>query len=67
MWSVNFFDLILVMTNGGPLFSECTSSLFICRQAFEFGLLSKGAAVGFVDSNEFGISIFVYQTIKESR
>ncbi|MDW0267609.1 MAG: sugar ABC transporter permease, partial [Nitrososphaeraceae archaeon] len=48
MWSVNFFDLILVMTNGGPLFSSTTSSLFMYRQAFEFGLLSKGAAVGFL-------------------
>ena len=48
MWSVNFFDLILVMTNGGPLFSSTTSSLFMYRQAFEFGLLSKGAAVGFM-------------------
>lgn len=48
MWSVNFFDLILVMTNGGPLFSSTTSSLFMYRQAFEFGLLSKGATVGFL-------------------
>jgi multiple sugar transport system permease protein len=47
-WSVNFFDLILVMTNGGPLFSSTTSSLFMYRQAFEFGLLSKGAAAGFL-------------------
>jgi multiple sugar transport system permease protein len=29
VWSVNFFDLILVMTNGGPLFSSTTSSLFM--------------------------------------
>jgi len=48
MWSVNFFDLILVMTNGGPLFSSTTSSLYMYRQAFEFGLLSKGAAAGFI-------------------
>jgi multiple sugar transport system permease protein len=48
VWSVNFFDLILVMTNGGPLFSSTTSSLFMYRQAFEFGLLSKGAAAGFL-------------------
>ena len=47
-WSVNFFDLILVMTNGGPLFSSTTSALFMYRQGFEFGLLSKGAAVGFL-------------------
>jgi multiple sugar transport system permease protein len=46
MWSVNFFDLILVMTNGGPLFASSTGSLFMYREAFEFGLLSKGSAVG---------------------
>jgi ABC-type sugar transport system permease subunit len=48
VWSVNFFDLILVMTNGGPLFSSTTSSLYMYRLAFEFGLLSKGAAAGFL-------------------
>jgi multiple sugar transport system permease protein len=46
MWSVNFFDLILVMTNGGPLFASTTSSLFMYREAFEFGMLSKGSSVG---------------------
>jgi multiple sugar transport system permease protein len=44
MWSVNFFDLQLVMTGGGPLFASTTASLYMYRQAFEFGLLSKGAA-----------------------
>lgn len=46
MWSVNFFDLQFVMTGGGPLFASTTTSLYMYRQAFEFGLLSKGAATG---------------------
>jgi multiple sugar transport system permease protein len=46
MWSINFFDLILVMTNGGPLFASTTGSLFMYREAFEFGMLSKGSAMG---------------------
>jgi multiple sugar transport system permease protein len=46
MWSVNFFDLQLVMTGGGPMFASTTASLYMYRQAFEFGLLSKGASVG---------------------
>ena len=47
MWSINFFDLQLVMTGGGPLFASRTASLYMCnKQAFEFGLLSKGAATG---------------------
>ena len=48
MWSVNFFDLQLVMTGGGPLFASTTASLYMYRQAFEFGLLSKGASVGLI-------------------
>ena len=48
MWSVNFFDLQLVMTAGGPLFASATASLYMYRQAFEFGLLSKGAAAGLI-------------------
>jgi ABC-type sugar transport system permease subunit len=46
MWSVNFFDLQLVMTGGGPLFASTTASLYMYRQAFEFGNLSKGATAG---------------------
>ena len=37
MWSVNFFDLILVMTNGGPLFSSTTSSLFMADRLLNLG------------------------------
>jgi ABC-type sugar transport system permease subunit len=48
MWSVNFFDIQLIMTGGGPLFASTTASLYMYRQAFEFGLLSKGAAAGIV-------------------
>lgn len=48
MWSVNFFDLQLVMTGGGPLFASTTASLYMYRQAFEFGLLSKGAGAGLI-------------------
>src|SRR6476620_1512609 len=48
MWSVNFFDLQLVMTGGVPLFASTTASLYMYRQSFEFGLLSKGAAAGLI-------------------
>ena len=48
MWSVNFFDLQLVLPGGGPLFASTTASLYMYRQAFEFGLLSKGAATGLI-------------------
>jgi multiple sugar transport system permease protein len=48
MWSVNFFDIQLIMTGGGPLFASTTASLYMYRQAFEFGLLSRGASAGIV-------------------
>lgn len=48
MWSVNLFDLQLVMTGGGPLFASTTASLYMYRQAFEFGLLSRGATAGLI-------------------
>src|SRR5918911_4414541 len=48
MWSVNFFDIQLIMTGGGPLFASTTASLYMYRQAFEFGLLSKGASAGLI-------------------
>ena len=48
MWSVNFVDIQLIMTGGGPLFASTTASLYMYRQAFEFGLLSKGASAGII-------------------
>ena len=46
VWTINFFDLQLSMTNGGPLFSTTTMSLYMYKQAFEFGYFSEGAAIG---------------------
>jgi multiple sugar transport system permease protein len=34
------------MTGGNPLFASTPASLYMYRQAFEFGLLSKGSAAG---------------------
>src|ERR687897_515838 len=36
VWTINFFDLQLIMTNGGPLFSTTTMSLYMYKQAFAF-------------------------------
>lgn len=46
VWSINFFDLQLIMTGGGPLFSTTTTSLYMYREAFEFGSFSGGATIG---------------------
>jgi ABC-type sugar transport system permease subunit len=48
MWTINIFELMLVMTNGGPLNATTTTSLFMYKQAFQQGKLSLGASVGFI-------------------
>lgn len=46
MWTVNVFALPLAMTQGGPANSTTTMSLYMYRQAFEFGNFSVGSSVG---------------------
>lgn len=46
MWTVNLFALQWAMTKGGPLYSTTTASLYMYRQAFQFGNLSVGSTVG---------------------
>ena len=66
MWSVNFFDLQLVLTGGGPLFASTTASLYMYRQAFEFGLLSKGASYRTNSNlNQPGYCFYLHQTLKK--
>lgn len=46
MWTVNIFALPLAMTQGGPANATTTASLFMYRQAFEFGNFSIGSSTG---------------------
>jgi ABC-type sugar transport system permease subunit len=46
MWTTNLFALPLAMTKGGPLYSTTTTSLYMYRQAFEFGNFSVGSSIG---------------------
>ncbi len=45
MYTVNFFDLIYAMTNGGPLYKTEVIAVFLYHQAFEYGHMGTGAAV----------------------
>ena len=45
MYTVNFFDLIYAMTNGGPLYRTEVIAVFLYHQAFEYGHMGTGAAV----------------------
>lgn len=45
MYTVNFFDLIYAMTNGGPLYKTEVIAVFLYHQAFEYGHMGIGAAI----------------------
>jgi len=45
MRTINVFDLIYVMTNGGPLFRTEVLPLFMYHQAFDMGYVGRGAAI----------------------
>jgi multiple sugar transport system permease protein len=45
MYTINFFDLIYAMTNGGPLYRTEVIAVFLYHQAFEYGHMGTGAAV----------------------
>lgn len=46
--SFRSFDLIYIMTRGGPGYSTTTASLYMYKQAFEFNDYGYASAVGFV-------------------
>ena len=67
IWTVNLFDLQLIMTGGGPLYSTTTVSLYMYRRAFQFGHLSEGAAVGLVLLCINAVVAVVYTRIMRER
>lgn len=60
IWSINFFEIPLIMTGGNPLFASTPASLYMYRQAFEFGLLSKGSASGIILLSLNIVVAFIY-------
>ncbi len=44
IWTLNYFDLIWVMTKGGPMDATTTLPIYIYRQAFEFNDFGASAA-----------------------
>ena len=60
IWSINFFEIPLIMTGGNPLFASTPASLYMYRQAFEFGLLSKGSAAGIILLSLNIVVAFIY-------
>ena len=60
IWSINFFEIPLILTGGNPLFASTPASLYMYRQAFEFGLLSKGSASGIILLSINIVVAFIY-------
>ncbi len=48
IWTLNYFDLIWVVTKGGPLNATTTLPIFIYRQAFEFNDFGASAATAVI-------------------
>jgi multiple sugar transport system permease protein len=58
IWSLRRFDLIWLMTQGGPIGSTNTLVIELYRKAFVFRDLGQGAAVGMV-----GLTIALLVTV----
>lgn len=48
IWTLNYFDLIWIMTRGGPLDSTSTLPVYTFRLAFEFNDFGRSAALAVV-------------------
>lgn len=48
IWNFNAFDLIWAMTQGGPITSTTTLSVFVYRVAFDSQNLGYAGAIGVV-------------------
>ena len=48
MYTINVFDLVYAMTNGGPLYRTEVISLFMYHQAFDYGHMGLGAAIAVI-------------------
>jgi multiple sugar transport system permease protein len=48
IWTLNYFDLIWIMTRGGPLDSTSTLPVYIYRLAFEFNDFGRSASLSVI-------------------
>jgi multiple sugar transport system permease protein len=69
IWSLRRFDLIWLMTQGGPIGSTNTLVIELYRRAFTFRELGEAAAVGMVGlSIAFAVTVFYFRlTVRAER
>ena len=60
IWTFNFFDLIYVLTGGGPAEGTRTFPLYIYRTAFKYWDFSESAATAVLLALLMGIGMVVY-------
>ena len=60
IWSLNIFDLIFVLTGGGPVESTTTFYLLVYRTAFTFGRIGYASATGYLANILSTIFIILY-------
>lgn len=60
LWQFRVFDIIFVMTGGGPLRGTETLALQIYREAFQYFEMSYAAAVGMVTLGLSIVATFIY-------
>jgi len=66
MHTINSFDLVYAMTNGGPLFRSEVISVYLYHRAFDFGHLGEGSAVaGLILLINFILTFFYMKLNKE--
>jgi len=67
MYTINFFDLIYAMTNGGPLYSTEVIAVFMYHQAFDYGHMGFGASIAVVILLINVVLTFLYMRLNRDR
>jgi multiple sugar transport system permease protein len=67
MYTVNFFDLIYAMTNGGPLYRTEVIAVFMYHQAFDYGHMGLGASIAVVILFINVVLTFLYMRLNRDR
>jgi ABC-type sugar transport system permease subunit len=60
--TIQGFETVLIMTNGGPGFSTLVPGLYMYRQAFQYGRFGYASAIGALMF--LGILFFTYMNLK---
>jgi multiple sugar transport system permease protein len=63
IWTANFFDLILILTNGGPANASLTIPLYAYQTAYRGMDFGMGAALSVAQALMLGILVVIYMRL----